>query len=62
MRVANESYPADLAITAPDTPRLNVMFSRFEFKQWIRDRGIAVSDDAAFVTGAVLSVDGGFST
>ena len=39
--------PADLAIAAPDTPRLNVMFSRFEFKQWIRDRGIAVSDDAA---------------
>ena len=47
--------PADLAITPPDTPRLNVMFSRFEFKQWIRDRANAGSDDAAGTIAALAA-------
>jgi DNA polymerase I len=39
--------PADLKLAAPDNPRLNVLFSRFEFKQWIKDRAGAAADDAA---------------
>jgi DNA polymerase-1 len=39
--------PADLALTAPDQARLNVLFSRFEFKAWIKDRAGAAAEDAA---------------
>lgn len=39
--------PADLVLGAPDNARLNVLFSRFEFKSWVRDRAAAAPGDAA---------------
>ena len=51
--------PTDLKPAAPDDARLNTLFSRFEFKTWIKDRTTPATADAAGAIAAKAAAQTG---